>query len=152
MPRKLTDAEAKQFRRLLKKVGDDYLLPLLWPDYLPRKRGRRECAADTPAALAQHELFLRTAMRERGMSRNAALHWAFDSTYKKLEKLGADSALIAHFGPNANALVARLSRKLREGGYHKRGIKTLMPQEWLEAGIDPAKFTAFPPAKTKDSI
>ena len=83
------------------------------------------------------------------MSRNAALHWAFDSTYKKLKKLGADSAFVARFGPNADAVVARLSRKLREGGFDKRDIKTLVPREWLEAGIDPEKFTTIPPTKTE---
>jgi hypothetical protein len=145
MPRKLTDAEAKQFRRLLRKVGDENLLPLLWPDLLPRKRGRHERAVDTPAMLAQFELFLRTAMRERGMSRNAALHWAFDGVYKKLKKLGADDAFVGRFGPNAKAVVARLNRKLRKGGFHKAGIKTLVPREWLEAGIDPEKFTTLPP-------
>jgi hypothetical protein len=139
MPRKLTDAEAKQFRHLLRKVGGEHLLPLLWPELLPRKRGRRESASDTPAMLAQIELFVRTAMRERDISRDAALHWAFDSTYEKLKVLGADSAFVAHFGPNANALVARLRRKLKKGDFHKRDIKTLVPPEWL--GIDPEKFT-----------
>jgi hypothetical protein len=141
MPRTLTDAEAKQFRHLLRKVGDEHLLPLLWPDLLPRKRGRREYAADTPAMLGQLELFLCTAMRERGMRRNTALHWTVDGTYKKLKKLGADSVLVGHLGRNADALVARLSRKLRKGNYHKKDIKELVPPEWLEAGIDPGKFT-----------
>jgi hypothetical protein len=147
MPRELTVAEAKQFRRLIRKTGRGHWLPLLWPDLLPHKRGRREYAADTDAMLASLEMFVRTAMRERGMSRNAALHWAFDYAYKKLEKLGSDSALAAHFGPNADAVVARLSRKLRDGGFHKRDIKTLVPQEWLEAGIDPERFTTSPPTK-----
>jgi hypothetical protein len=142
MARRLTDAESKQFRRMLKKLGCEHLLPLLWPDLLPRKRGRHEYAADTPAALEQFELFLRAAMRERGMSRNAALHWAFDGVYEKLKKLGADDAFIARLGPNANALVARLSRKLRKGGFHKADIKTLVPREW---GVDPEKFTLLPP-------
>jgi hypothetical protein len=72
--------------------------------------------------------------------------------YKKLKKLGADSVLVALFGPNANAVVARLSRKLRKGGFNKRDIKTLVPREWLEAGIDPEKFTSIPSTKPDDSI
>jgi hypothetical protein len=144
----LTVAEAKQFRRLIRKTGRGHLLPVFWPDLLPRKRGRRERAIDTPAMLDGIELLVRTAMRERGMSRNMALHWAFDSTCKKLKKLGVDSV----FGPNANAIVARLSRKLRKGGFHKRDIKTLVPREWLEAGIDPERFTTTPSTKTDNSI
>ena len=147
----LTFAEAKQFRRLIKKAGLEHWLPLLPPDLLPRKRGRRERDSDN-AMLAGLEIFVRTAMREHGMSRNAALHWAFDSTYRRLKKLGADSAFVALFGPNANAVVARLSRKLRKGGFHKRDIKTLVPREWLEAGVDPEKFTTIPPTKTDNSI
>jgi hypothetical protein len=142
----LTVAEAKQFRRLIRKTGRGHLLPVFWPDLLPRKRGRRERASDAPAMLVGIELFVRTAMRERGMSRNAALHLAFDSIYKRY------SDFAARFGPNANALVARLSRKLRKGGFHKRDIKTLVPREWLEAGIDPEKFTTIPPTKTDNSI
>jgi hypothetical protein len=148
----LTVAEAKQFRRLIKKAGLEHWLLLLPPDLLPRKRGRRERASDTDAMLASHEISVRTVMREHGMSRNAALHCVFDSTYKKLKKLGADSVFVALFGPNANAVVARLSRKLRKGGFHQRDIKTLVPREWLEAGIDPEKFTTIPPTKTDNSI
>ena len=148
----LTVAEAKQFRRLIRKTGRGHLLPVFWPDLLPRKRGPRERAGDTPAMLGGIELSVRIAMREHGMSRNAALHWAFDSTYKKLKKLGADSAFVARFGPNANALVARLSRKLRKGNYHKKDIRELLPPELLEAGIDPEKFTTIPSTKTDNSI
>jgi hypothetical protein len=78
--KELTAAEAKQLRRLIRKVGLEHLLPLLPP---PRKRGRRPYAADTHQ-LAGLELFLRAALRERGMTRNAALHWMFDGPYKKL--------------------------------------------------------------------
>jgi hypothetical protein len=139
----LTVAEAKQFRRLIRKTGRGHLLPVFWPDLLPRKRGRRERTSDTDAMLAGIEMSVRIAMRERGMSRNAALHLAFDYACGKLKKLGAES----HFGPNAKAIVARLSRKLRKGGFDKRDIKTLVPREWLEAGIDPEKFTLIPSTK-----
>jgi hypothetical protein len=144
----LTDDEARQFRRLIRKTGRGHWLPVLWPDLLPRKRGRHERDSDTDAMLANIEVFVRTAMREREMSRDAALHWAFDSTYENLKKLDADSVFVARFGPNANALVARLRRKLRKGGFDKRDIKALVPPEWLEAGIDPEKFTT----KTDKSI
>jgi hypothetical protein len=144
----LTVAEAKQFRRLIKKAGLEHWLPLLPPDLLPRKRGRRERASDTDAMLASHEIFVRTAMREHGMSRNAALHWAFDYACRRLNKCGSEFV----FGPNANAIVARLSRKLRKGNYHKKDIRELLPPELLEAGIDPEKFTTIPPTKTDNSI
>jgi hypothetical protein len=146
----LTVAAAKQFRRLIRKTGRGHLLPVFWPDRVPRKRGRRE--RDTPAMLDGIELLVRTAMRERGMSRNAALHWMFDSFYKTYKKFGSDSHFATRFGPNVNAIVARLSRKLRKGGFHKRDIKTLVPREWLEAGVDPEKFTTIPPTKTDNSI
>jgi hypothetical protein len=157
MPRKpLTAAEDRQARKQarhwlkvldidLKQHGLEHLLS-------PHKRGRRERAHDTPAMLDGIELLVRTAMRERGISRNAALHWWFEGIYKKLKKLGADSIFVANFGPNANAVIARLSRKLRKGGFHKRDIKTLVPREWLEAGVDPEKFTTIPPTKTDNSI
>jgi hypothetical protein len=153
MPRKpLTAAEDMQARKLARywlKVLDIDLKQHGLEDLLsPHKRGRRERASDTDAMLAGIEMSVRIAMRERGMSRNKALHLAFDYACGKLKKLGAES----HFGPNADAIVARLSRKLREGGFDKRDIKTLVPREWLEAGIDPEKFTLIPSTKANNSI
>ena len=142
----LTAVEAKQLRHLIRKAGLEHLLPLLPP---PRKRGRRPYAADTHQ-LAGLELFLRAAMRERGMKRNAALHWMFDGPYKKLTRRDPDSALVAHLGPNVNAVVARISKKLRAGGFHKLPLSALIPPEWLECGVDPERFTTFPPPRTDD--
>jgi hypothetical protein len=149
MPRQpLTIAEARQLRRLIRKAGFDHLLPLL-PQ--PHKRGRHPYAADA-YQLRGVELFLRTAMRERGMRRNTGLHWIYDPLYKKLLKRRDDdpasALLVAQLGPNTNAVVARISKKLREGGFHKLSISELLPPEWLKAGIDPERFTTLPPTKT----
>jgi hypothetical protein len=146
----LTAAKARQLRSLIKQDGRlDHLLLLLPPDLLPRKGGRSENDYDAPS-LASLELFLRAAKRERNMSRDAALHWLFDYTYKKGGAHGSLRGLQKVFGSNADAAVARLSRKLRASGLHKQDIKTLVPREWLEAGIDPEKFTTLPRAKTDD--
>jgi hypothetical protein len=140
----LTAVEAKQLRHLIRKAGLEHLLPLLPP---PRKRGRRPYPADTHQ-LAGLELFLRTVMRERGMKRNAALRWMFDGLYRMIKRRDLDHPLFAHFGPNANAAVARMSKKLRVGGLHKLPLGALMPPEWRECGVDPERFTTFPPPRT----
>jgi hypothetical protein len=111
----LTAAEARQLRYLLKKAGLE--VP---PDLSPRKRGKRELADDP--MLAGLELFLRIAKRDLGMSRKAALHRFFDGIYKR-----------GKFGASANAVVARIDRKLREHGFNKRDIKTLV----VPPGVDP---------------
>jgi hypothetical protein len=122
----LTAAQARQFRSLIKQDGRlGHLLPLLPPDLQPRKRGRSELD-DTPM-LENLELFVRAAKREWGMSREAALHWMFDYSYQE-----GGSVMVPRYGSNADAVVARLKRKLREGGFDKRDIKTLAPPEWID--------------------
>ncbi len=123
----LTAAEAKQLRYLLKKAGLE--VPL---DLSPRKRGRHE-RADDPM-LAGLELFLRIAKRDcDGMSRKAALHRFFDGIYKR-----------GKFGSSANAVVARFDRKLRERGFNKRDIKTLVPpgidSSMIRIGFETTEF------------
>jgi hypothetical protein len=126
----LTTAEARKFRSLFKKHGGlEQLLPLLPPDLLPHNRGRSP--HNDGFMLANLELFVRLAKSEWAMSRNAALHWVFDSSFQK-EK----SVMESHFGATPSAVVARLKRKLREGGFDKRDITTLAPPEWLERRID----------------
>jgi hypothetical protein len=136
----LTTAQAKQLRRLARKAG---IPPEVIEPWLPErgKPGRR--AHDDQ--LASLELFARIAMRDRNMSRHRALLWHYDSIFEKLRKLdhNGKSAIIARFGRDADAAVARVSRKLRQGGFEKRPTEDLVPREWLELGIDPKKFTTF---------
>ena len=95
MPRKPADCCRTGKRASKRAIGSRsrHRSQAAWPEHLlsPHKRGRRERAHDTPAMLDGIELLVRTAMRERGISRNAALHWWFEGIYKKLKKHGADS-------------------------------------------------------------
>src|SRR5262249_792082 len=136
----LTTAEARQLRHLAKKAGipSQLLEPWLSP---PSKPGRR--AQDDQ--LDGLELFVRVAMRERNMSRHRALHWLYDNIFERLGNLDPNgrSAIVARFGRDADAAVGRVRRKLRQGGYEKRSMESLVPPEWLELRIDPKKFTTF---------
>jgi hypothetical protein len=49
------------------------------------------------------------------------------------------------FGLSQDAAWHRLYAKYKAGNYNKRDIKTLVPRDWLEAGIDPEKFKLDPP-------
>jgi hypothetical protein len=142
MPRKaLTAAEDRQARKQarywLKVLGVDLKRHGLGHLLSPRKPGKPE--HDDAPLLASLELFLRSLERERGISRNAALHTLVDGIWH-LDKAGGPLAL----GYSADAVVARLRRKLRDGGFDKRDIRKLVPRKWLERGIDPEKFISFP--------
>ena len=138
MPRKpLTAAQARRARYWFKMAGLEHVLTSR-PDLLPRKRGRRAHAPDAHQ-LDGIELFLRTA-EQQGMKRHTALHWLVGHVYDRLHAANATSAFIALYGKNPDAAVARLSSKLRKGGYRKKDIRELLPPELLEAGVDPARF------------
>jgi hypothetical protein len=143
MPRKaLTAAEDTQARKRarywLKVLGIDLKQHGLERLLTPRKGGRSK--HDDAPMLASLELFLRTTKRERGLSRNAALHLLVDAVW-----------LLGWLpGYTADAGVARLHKKLKDGGYDKKDSRTLVPPEWLERGIDPETFLTFPISKTGD--
>jgi hypothetical protein len=132
----LTEADEKQLRRLLRKGG--------WPDLIeklgiePYKPGREPI--DDEWKLAGIEMFLRVAMKERGMKRFQALHWIIAYTREMLPE--------AYPGYTDEAVVHRFYRKLKAGGYDTKDMKELMPREWVKAGIDPTKFTLEPPKKS----
>jgi hypothetical protein len=132
-----TTAEAKRFRHMAKKFG---IPPEVIEPWLPSpgKRGRRTHEDQ----LASIELFMRIAMRDHNMSRHRALRWQYDSIFEKLKKLDPNgrSTIVARFGRNADAAVARVSRKLRRGGYEKLPLESLMPRKWSELGVDPSRF------------
>jgi hypothetical protein len=134
-----TAADTRRFLHLAKKHGVPTEVILPW---LPErgKPGRR--AHDDQ--LTSIELFVRVAMRDRNMSRHRALHWLYDNIFKGLGRLDHNdrsSAIIARFGRDADAAVARVSKKLRKGGFEKRPMESLVPREWLELGVDPSRFT-----------
>jgi hypothetical protein len=136
MPRYLTVTDEKQLRRLLRKGG--------WPDKIKElgiepyyKPGREPI--DDERKLAEIEIFLRVAMKERGMKRFQALHWIIAYTREMLPEV--------YPGYTDEAVVHRLYRKLKAGGYDTKDLKKLIPHKWVKAGIDPAKFTLEPPPK-----
>jgi hypothetical protein len=140
MSHDLTVADEKQLRRLLRKGG--------WPNLIEElgiepnnKPGRGPI--DDERKLARIEIFLRVALKDRGMKRFQALHWIISYTRERLPE--------AFPGSTDDAVVRRFYRKLKEGGYDTKDMKKLIPREWVRAGIDPTKFTLEPPPKKSDS-
>ena len=136
MPRMpLTAGEARKLRHLLRKAGQEHLLPLLSPDLQPHRRGR--LGLDNAPLLESLELFVRATVRSYGISREAALRvfvigiWHLNRHYER-----------GRFGISTDAVVARLGRKLQ--ALEGRDARTLVPREWLEQGVDPEKFVSFP--------
>jgi len=145
MPKPPTAADKRLLRSLLKRLAPD-LLPLLPPDLLPHKRGR--ATHDDASLLASLELFVRNTARVRGITRGAALRVLVEGVWP-LHEAGQPTPFR---GSSAEAAAARLSRKLREGGFDKRDARTLVPREWLKRGIDPEKFVTFPITKDLHAI
>ena len=119
---KLSDADRRKLRHLLRKAGAPHLIAQI-PQAALRRGGRRENPADK-LMLAGLELMLRTAMRERQMKRSDALRWI------------AKACCIPEIASSPEQLARRLTRKLRESGLDKQAIDTLVP-----IGIDPDKLT-----------
>jgi len=139
----LTTAKARQLRYLLAEAGIPPETMKKLEPWLPgRGKPGRRAHADQ---LDSIEMFVRVAMREHNMSRHAALHWQYDNIFEQVKKLDPKgrSEIVALLGRDADAAVARVSRKLRQGGFEKRPLESLVPQELLELGVDPSRFTTF---------
>jgi hypothetical protein len=119
MPRRTPEAEARQaLRRLLSKRPDlAALIKPLLAHVPPRASGRKP----EPDNLPMLELFVRTAMRERGITRMTALRWLAEST-KALHPMTASKHV-------AN----RQRRNLKKAELPKRSNKTLLQ----DAGLPP---------------